>query len=230
MFQIDRAGDYDTDGIEYVWYRIDMSSEVKGRSRPTREQTRARIMAAAESALIERGIEATSLDDIAASAGLTKGAIYSSFPSKDALFAELVSDKFGERLRKVSATIDASAKRGDLARRVGKTLTEASLGDPGWQIAFFELSARSMRNPELRGLFAAHRSAALTALADFVGQEAARRSIKLPLTPMRLATTMLALSNGLALEGLLRPEAADSKLLGDVLELLFRTPNDSPHA
>lgn len=51
-----------------------------------RAQTRAALLDAAERLWAERGIRGASLDEIAARAGLTKGAVYSNFASK----AELV--------------------------------------------------------------------------------------------------------------------------------------------
>lgn len=48
-------------------------------------------MQAARRVLVRRGLAATTLDAIAEEAGLTKAAIYYYFPSKDALFFELVS-------------------------------------------------------------------------------------------------------------------------------------------
>ena len=50
-----------------------------------KEQTRAAIVAAAMKLFARDGIEATSLDAIAREIGLTKGAIYSTFASKDEL-------------------------------------------------------------------------------------------------------------------------------------------------
>jgi AcrR family transcriptional regulator len=50
-----------------------------------KEQTREAIIAAATKLFARQGIEATSLDRIAKEIGLTKGAIYSTFASKDDL-------------------------------------------------------------------------------------------------------------------------------------------------
>ncbi|TDC59773.1 TetR/AcrR family transcriptional regulator, partial [Actinomadura sp. GC306] len=56
--------------------------------RNRREQTRSALLGAAERLWAERGIHGASLDDIAAAAGLTKGAVYSNFAGKtDLLFA-----------------------------------------------------------------------------------------------------------------------------------------------
>jgi len=65
-----------------------------------REKTRAAIVKAAKRIFGERGFAATTMDDVAASARLAKGALYHHFPKKEALFEavfeqtslELVSD------------------------------------------------------------------------------------------------------------------------------------------
>ncbi|HLI65283.1 MAG TPA: TetR/AcrR family transcriptional regulator [Caulobacteraceae bacterium] len=55
---------------------------------PTRKrrQTVSRLVAAAAAVIAEKGFQRASLDEIAARAGMTKGAIYSNFGSKDDLF------------------------------------------------------------------------------------------------------------------------------------------------
>lgn len=72
--------------------------------RRTREEqraaTRRRLVDAAVRVIREQGFHATSLDQIAAAAGVTKGAIYSNFESKDELVlevAEHVSPRFDTR-------------------------------------------------------------------------------------------------------------------------------------
>jgi AcrR family transcriptional regulator len=55
-----------------------------------REQTRAALLEAAERLWAERGIHGASLDDIAGTAGLTKGAVYSNFTGKTDLLLALL--------------------------------------------------------------------------------------------------------------------------------------------
>jgi TetR/AcrR family transcriptional regulator, transcriptional repressor of aconitase len=57
-------------------------------------QTRERLLAAAREAFLRDGFARTSLDAIADAAGFSKGAVYSNFESKDALFLELLEQKF----------------------------------------------------------------------------------------------------------------------------------------
>ena len=51
-----------------------------------RERTQDDLIEAADRAFVESGFHATSLDQIAAAAGYTKGAVYSNFASKEDLF------------------------------------------------------------------------------------------------------------------------------------------------
>ena len=57
------------------------------------ERNRAAVLAAARAEFVERGFRDAKVDVIAARAGLTRGAVYSNFPSKRALyFAVLATD------------------------------------------------------------------------------------------------------------------------------------------
>jgi AcrR family transcriptional regulator len=60
-----------------------------GRTR-RREDTRQKLYEAAVDLIAERGYSATTVDDIAARAGVAKGTVYYNFPSKPALFEELL--------------------------------------------------------------------------------------------------------------------------------------------
>ncbi|GGQ18754.1 AcrR family transcriptional regulator [Actinomadura coerulea] len=70
-----------------------------GARRDRREQTRAALLAAAERLWAERGIHGASLDDIAAAAGLTKGAVYSNFAGKTDLLLALMEHITSDRTR-----------------------------------------------------------------------------------------------------------------------------------
>ena len=56
-----------------------------------REQSTEQVLASALTFFVTRGYRATSIDDIARAAGLTKGAVYFYFKGKVALLLELLS-------------------------------------------------------------------------------------------------------------------------------------------
>lgn len=57
-----------------------------------RGEARARLIDAARSLVRHKGFAATSVDELCAAAGVTKGAFFHHFPSKEALGVELVED------------------------------------------------------------------------------------------------------------------------------------------
>lgn len=61
-------------------------------TRVPRGEARARLIEAARSLVRHRGFAATSVDDLCAAAGVTKGAFFHHFPSKEALGVALVED------------------------------------------------------------------------------------------------------------------------------------------
>ena len=167
----------------------------------------------------DRGYEQASLDEISASAGLTKGAIYSNFGSKDDLFYAVMSSQINDRLSQITNSIGAHTTFAEFSRDAGRVLSDATAGDPEWHLTFIEFWTRAMRNPTLRRDFAAHRRVARDAIADYLDGHATRLGVTLPLPAPQLAITLLALSNGLAIEQLLEPEPADESLLPALLEV-----------
>ena len=77
-------------------------------------QTRERVLAAARAAFIRDGFARTSLELIAEAAGFSKGAVYSNFESKDALFLELLEEKFAAENEEMGRLAGAYGERKDL--------------------------------------------------------------------------------------------------------------------
>ena len=78
-----------------------MTTERVRRRRPAEERT-GQLLDAAEALLLERGLAATTIADVAEAAGVAKGTVYLYFDSKDALLA-------GLRARHLSRFVDAVA-------------------------------------------------------------------------------------------------------------------------
>jgi AcrR family transcriptional regulator len=83
---------------------------------PRRGATRASIIDATVSLIADRGFSATSVDDIAAAAGVAKGSVYYNFGSKSALFEAVIVEGVG-RL--------TTALRGACAGKDGREAMEA---------------------------------------------------------------------------------------------------------
>ncbi|MGY5956472.1 TetR/AcrR family transcriptional regulator [Kosakonia sp. BK9b] len=80
----------------------------------TMEANRARMIAAARKAFAEKGFAAASMDELTASVGLTRGALYHNFGDKKGLLAAVVAQVDGEMAQRAKAA--AASASDDWAR------------------------------------------------------------------------------------------------------------------
>jgi AcrR family transcriptional regulator len=193
----------------------------KKRLRPTRAQTRARLLEAAGEVFAERGYDRASLDEVAAAAGLTKGAVYSSFASKDELFYALMRERIGQRLALVAGAVERQATVGDITRDASSGLAELISSQTDWHLLFIEFWARAVRDPGLRDEFARERRSARGLITRFLEELAAEAEVDLPAHAEQIALAVLALSNGIAIEYLADPDTVDPSIFGVILGLLL---------
>jgi AcrR family transcriptional regulator len=70
------------------------------------EQRRRQLLAVARDVFAERGFHATSMDDVALAAGVTKPVLYQHFRNKRALFLELLDDVGAQLLAQLAAAAE----------------------------------------------------------------------------------------------------------------------------
>jgi AcrR family transcriptional regulator len=77
------------------------------------QQRRAQILAAATTCFARQGYHATSMDDVVRECGLSVGAIYSYFPSKEDLFLALSDERAAQTLAHLQAIFAGSGRSVD---------------------------------------------------------------------------------------------------------------------
>lgn len=111
------------------------------------QETKAKILDAAQSAFAEQGFENTQLDQVAARAGCSRGAIYAHYANKEDLFLALmehrVYSKFSSLCKQIADEPDLG-KRPDLFRRW--VLNQIS--DSSWGTLTLEYKLYAVRRPE----------------------------------------------------------------------------------
>ncbi|MFD2077797.1 DNA-binding transcriptional regulator, AcrR family [Actinopolymorpha cephalotaxi] len=75
-----------------------------------------RVLAAAAELFVRFGVAKTTVDEIARAAGISKGAIYLEFQSKDSLVEALVKHELRAYLRAAAARVEADEQGGRLSR------------------------------------------------------------------------------------------------------------------
>lgn len=85
-----------------------------GRRAEMMEENRNKLIAAARKAFAEKGFAAASMDDLTASVGLTRGALYHNFGDKRGLLAAVVAQvdsEMAQRAKEIASTAEAGWDR-----------------------------------------------------------------------------------------------------------------------
>jgi AcrR family transcriptional regulator len=165
------------------------------------EHTRSLLLDAAEDVFAEKGFTTATLDDIAHTAGYTKGAIYKHFATKEELFLE-VSDRYWRRyfdnFAEAMSTADQVGARelDEIAQRwrqlsIDRGAEHAALGH--------EFTLYLLRNPEARQRVAAKRSEVVDKLAEFIVAGIDRLGGTLLIPATTLAQVLVATSDSVVL-------------------------------
>jgi AcrR family transcriptional regulator len=153
------------------------------------------LLDAAMEQFAERGYGATSIPDICARAGLTKGAFYSNFANKDALFLALLDRSWERRAEWIRRAVPAGPL---LAAEEPEE--RASPGDMEvkrqWTLVSMEFSLHAIRQPDVAQLLVQHELRVRSELALLVS-EALERAERLPTLPVdELARMIVAVTEG----------------------------------
>lgn len=199
-------------------------------ARPSREEVQRALLDAAAQVFARRGIDAASLDEVAATAGFTKGAVYSNFGSKDGLVAALVDDRVTAYLDVgLEAVSDLDAPFADRVQALGDQLTTAFNAQRDWTLLFLELWQRAVRSGRTDGAFLERRRELHASITTAIEHHFGAAGTPLPMPSGELATLLLALTNGLSIERHADPESVPDDLLGRVLTLVVGAhPGESP--
>jgi TetR/AcrR family transcriptional repressor of nem operon len=138
---------------------------------------RRRILAAAARLFRERGIDGTGVDAITEAAGLTHGAFYSQFESKEAVVAEAVRLAIEESRRLLESLSKHKGRREALTNFVNAYLARSHRDAPGKGCAIAALGADVARQPKaVRDRFTEALEGTLETLAHlFPGKTAPHR-------------------------------------------------------
>jgi len=192
-----------------------------GRRAAARGTARERLLDAAATVFAERGYRAASVDDIAAAAGLTKGAVYWNFEGKEDLFLALIEERVDHRAHQLIGVTESAPREVATAPLVSRGLSSLVDEQQALVRLIGEYWGLAVRDEQLRKRYVERQRKLRDHLAGAL--EARHRTTGVPLTvpAERLATGIIALATGLAQERIADPEAAPEELLGEMLSLIY---------
>jgi AcrR family transcriptional regulator len=200
-------------------------ARVDRRTRAARAEGRAprdELLAAALRVFAERGYRQAGVDEIAAAAGYSKGALYWHFSGKDDLLHALLEERIDAPTRALVALLESAPPDQDMsveasrefARRMSEQRDAVLLDREYWTLA--------IRDPELRARYVERE----TKLRGDLGRaiEARARHLGAPEPPMSaedIARVVMTIIHGLAIDDLVEPGSVRPELVGETLALVY---------
>ena len=166
---------------------------------------------------VKRGFTGSSVEEISAEAGYTRGAFYSNFRSKNELFVELLHDRVYARYTEM--TQEGLRGRPPTLRETGEMLAAIQANPEGrwiWRL-WFECLAQAGRDEELRELAATFWSGNRERIAELIETAMPHNKDR----ARAIATAMIALDIGLAIQHFVDPADVPLDLYPELYVLLF---------
>ena len=200
-------------------------SRVDRRSRAARAEGRRgrdELLIAALRVFARRGYQDAGVDEVAAEAGYSKGALYWHFSGKQELLETLLEERVDAPMREMVALLESAPPDRDMSveasrafvRQLGEQRDAVLLEREFWSLA--------IRDPELRARYVQRQTELRRALAAAI--QARARHLGTPDLPMAaedVARIVMAVIGGLTVDELTEPGSLRSGLLGETLALIY---------
>lgn len=196
-----------------------------------RARTREALLEAAARVYARRGFAGATLEEVAAEAGFTKGAVYGHFGSKENLLVALVEEHLAGQVAEQIGLFDRDRATWERPLAGSEHWMERVQESPERFLLFVELWVEAQRDERLRQRLAGGLSALHATFARFCADSSADAGFDAPAAVSeQFANVMLGLGVGLSMLKLLAPETVANELLGTTLSVLIRATESSADA
>lgn len=184
-------------------------------------ERRAQIMEAAMACFSRKGYTNTTMDDIVAESGLSKGTLYWYFDSKDDLFSSAAAAFFEDFSQETLAELEQFATATEKLRVGARSLVDLTREAEGLFGLFIEYWLQSEHREEGRRFWAEMLVGYQTAIADII-EEGTRSGEFKPVDARALVWAIMAAYDGLAAYGLFLPDMDLEQISGVFIETLLK--------
>jgi len=195
-----------------------------------RQHTRDLLLDAAEEVFAKKGFEGASLEEIADTAGYTRGAIYKHFGGKEELFLE-ANARFNERyVHAFVDVIDPSTPLDKLdLKAIARRWRDLHRANRDRYALGAEFNLYVLRHPEIHGRVLEQRRRTIEMIAQFMQEQDAAAGLKTRIPPLTVARLAVAASDGIEQTLHLEENAGDDlhEVFLELLMTLFE-PADPP--
>jgi AcrR family transcriptional regulator len=192
-----------------------------GRRAEVRGTARERLLDAAARVFAERGYRAASVEDVAVEAGVTKGALYWNFKSKEDVLFALLDERVDQPVQALIEHARATAGDEATTRIVSETMAGVMDEQRQMMLLTIEYWSLAARDPVLQERYVTRQRAFRESVAHAVAAYSQATEVPLGMPASQLATALVSLASGLAMERIVDPESVPDNLLGEILALIY---------
>jgi AcrR family transcriptional regulator len=196
---------------------MNYSMKLKGKGRKSREK----LLEAAEACFTKYGFHASSVDIICKTAGMSKGAFYHHFTSKQELYLEMLNQWLKIIDRYIESARINSKNMLELFRNIGeaKPLFQEAAGKLP---IFIELWVRASRDEELKKITIGSYYKYLELFKSLI-DEGIKKGLIRKFNPDTVSRMIIAVTVGFIMQGMLDPEGTDwDRVAGECPEIILR--------
>jgi TetR/AcrR family transcriptional repressor of uid operon len=172
----------------------------------TREQRRRQLLDAAWRCIARQGYRDLTVDDICADAGLSKGAFYSHFTSKEALLLALIADDAALIARVADAPATLQLPPVQRIRKITEMMLRQG-ADPARVQLRSDVWGSMQTYPAVRAAVTEAVAERQRVLRSWIDEAVVTGELSIDFPPNALAALLLAISDGLILHYALDPHA-----------------------
>jgi TetR/AcrR family transcriptional regulator, repressor for uid operon len=176
---------------------------------------RAEILAAAELCFLKRGFHQSSMQNIAAAAGVSMGLLYRYFANKDAIIEAAAAQDQEDSLFAIAALPDT----GDVTAAWAALITAmaAQAAAPAYASLGSEIIAESNRSPKIRAILETNDAALVIAIMQKLKVQQRTKAINMPDTAANTAQALLMIFEGLTMRHFLAASSAQHDVIAERL-------------
>ena len=169
------------------------------------EETHARILKVAESLFAQKGFDATGVADICAAAGVSKGAFYHHFPTKQAVFQALLDNWLAQLDIQLQASLTAAEDVPAGLVAMASQTEHIFEGASSRALILLEFWMQASRQPEIWQAAVAPYQRYMKVFEGIFARGIAEGSLNRDLEPRSSARLVIALAMGLLLQSFFDP-------------------------
>jgi AcrR family transcriptional regulator len=185
-------------------------------------EARDELLTGALRVFARRGYREAGVDEIAAEAGYSKGALYWHFSGKEELLMALIEERIDTPMRERFALLASAPPERDMSQEATLAFAQQVEGEREALLLEREYWSLAIRDPDLRARYAERQTelrrdlaAALEARAYHLGTPG------LTVPAQDIARIVMSIIGGLAVDELIEPGSVRPELLGEALAVLY---------